>query len=419
MDILRLLLLLSSRTPELCYIGPAILLPSLDFGLDAMLRRIVDFEQQALDLSHYQQLPDDWYIAVADVVGSTQLASVGRDKDVNFIAGAAMAVLTPALATDDELAAIQFGGDGVLAAVPGRKHAAIRSLLAALAYWAGDVFNIGLRIGMVPVQALNQSGLKTYASLQMVSEQHAFGLFLGEGIQAADDWVKQDPQWHIQPEQGPLPGLENLSCRWHPIPSHRGTILSIIIDPLVEGDAGVAALDSLLRDLHSIAPGEVASPLGRLDQLTPPAVPSWRSVSRELKIPQSSGRFKRLLLAYMGSFILWLAWRFGGKLGAVDAKRYLNSLLKRSDFRKQAGGPRMVLDLTPEEVTRILVLLDAAETRGEIVYGTAASKASTLTCLVGDFQADDHIHFIDGQALGFWRASEVLKEKRITRAKKI
>ncbi|WP_417580394.1 DUF3095 family protein [Nitrincola sp.] len=384
-----------------------------------MLRRIVDFEQQALDLSHYQQLPDDWYIAVADVVGSTQLARVGRDKDVNFIAGAAVAVLTPALTGNDELAAIQFGGDGVLAAVPGDKAEQIKTLLAALAYWSKEAFSIELRIGMVPVKALNQSGLRTYASLQMVSEQRAFGLFLGEGIQAADDWVKQDPQWHILPVQGVLPGLENLSCRWDPIPSRRGSILSIIIDPLVPGDEGIQALNKLFRELNSIAPGELTSPLGTREQLTPPAIPGWRSVSRELKTPNTGTGIKRFLKAYAGSFILWLAWRIGGKLGPVDAKRYLSSLRYRSDFRKQAGGPRMVLDLTPDEVAATLKRLDAAEARGEIIYGTATSEASTLTCLVGDFQADDHIHFVDGQALGFWRASVVLKEKRIARANKM
>ncbi|KGK42342.1 hypothetical protein LH51_07895 [Nitrincola sp. A-D6] len=182
---------------------------------------------------------------------------------------------------------------------------------------------------------------------------------------------------------------------------------------------GIKALDSLFRELYCIIPGQAASPLGKLDQLTPPAIPSWRSIARELKIPHSSGLFKRLVKAYLGSFILWLAWRVGGKLGRVNARQYLSSLQLQSDFRKHAGGPRMVLDLTPDELTATLKLLDAAEARGDIIYGTAISEASTLTCLVGDFQADDHIHFVDGQALGFWRASVVLKDKRIARTEKM
>ncbi|MCD8512392.1 MAG: DUF3095 domain-containing protein [Nitrincola sp.] len=75
----------------------------------------------------------------------------------------------------------------------------------------------------------------------------------------------------------------------------------------------------------------------------------------------------------------------------------------------------MVLDLTENELTLLTALLDTAEHAGEIIYGIATSEASTLTCLVEDFQSDNHIHFIDGQGLGFWRASIMLKEKRLAR----
>ena len=34
-----------------------------------------------------------------------------------------------------------------------------------------------------------------------------------------------------------------------------------------------------------------------------------------------------------------------------------------------------------------------------------------MTCLVGDFAADRHVHFVDGAGLGYWRAATVLKAK--------
>ena len=58
--------------------------------------------------------------------------------------------------------------------------------------------------------------------------------------------------------------------------------------------------------------------------------------------------------------------------------------------------------------------LAAAEARGHIRFGTARAKATTLTCMVGDFFADRHVHFVDGDGLGFWRASVELKKKTIT-----
>lgn len=379
-----------------------------------MLGRIYDFDAQAFDLDHYEALSDDWCIAIADVVSSTQLAEKGRDKDVNFVAAAAVAVLKHALESEGESAAIQFGGDGVIAAIPPNHVDVVRQRLAALAYWSSDLFNIPLRIGIVPVADLNRAQRPCYVSLQVLDEHNAFGLFLGDGIQAADDWVKQDATWQIQPLKGDLPGVENLSCRWHPVNSNRGLIVSIIIDPISTGDKGLTALNRVVQEITALTPAEQASPLGQERALQPPAIPSWKSISRELKTQSNTPTITRIMTAYVGSFILWLAWRSGGKLGGINASRYLHSLSRKTDYRKQAGGPRMVLDLTHTEFDAIQGLLIQAEQQGEIVFGIATSDAATLTCLVGDFQADDHVHFIDGQGLGFWRASMMLKGKRIT-----
>ena len=71
-----------------------------------------------------------------------------------------------------------------------------------------------------------------------------------------------------------------------------------------------------------------------------------------------------------------------------------------------------MLDLTPGEAERIEAILARAEAAGEIVYGTSRADAATITCLVGNFAADRHVHFVDGAHLGFWRASVELKGKR-------
>jgi hypothetical protein len=95
----------------------------------------------------------------------------------------------------------------------------------------------------------------------------------------------------------------------------------------------------------------------------------------------------------------------------VDVKAYRQSMAARSDFRKLAGGVRLVLDVTEEEARRIEALLRAEEVSGRLRTGTARSPEATITCMVGDFMADRHVHFVDGSGLGFWRASQVLKAK--------
>ena len=379
-----------------------------------MLGRIINFDSQAFDLKHYEQLPGDWYIAIADVVSSTALAQKGRDKDVNFVAAAALAVLKHQLEQDGDPAALQFGGDGVIAAVPPDQKEAIMHRLAALAHWSQALFQISLRVGLVPIQALNDAKLPCFVSLQVLDDQNAFGLFLGDGIQAADDWVKQDPQWQIKPKEGDLPGLENLSCRWHPIPSARGIIASIIMDPTKSGKAGIFQLNQVNARINQAISIEKTSPMKQTKALKPPAFPSWESINRELKISSEKRKVNRIITAYTSSFLLWLAWRVGGKLVKINASHYLQSLAIKTDFRKQSGGPRMVLDLSHEELDKLLTILQEEEEKGTLLFGISTSKASSLTCLVQSFQADNHIHFIDGQELGFWRASIMLKKKRVT-----
>ena len=190
------------------------------------LPSIRDFTVSSHDPAAYAQLPDDWWLAVADVIGSTRLAAAGRDRDVNFVAGAIVAALSHVLNGRAELsgsegqggaASCQFGGDGAMAAVPPDCRAAIEDSLTALAHWATEELDVPLRVGMVPVSALSQAGLPILAALQEFGNGDSFGQFLGAGAAAADSWVKADARWRLTAKPGPIPGLEQLSCRWRPV----------------------------------------------------------------------------------------------------------------------------------------------------------------------------------------------------------
>jgi hypothetical protein len=370
-----------------------------------------DFAEAARDAEHFARLDGDWSIAVADVVASTQLAANGRDRDVNFVAAGVVAVLQSVLDSPDAIAACQFGGDGAIAAVPPERRMAARDALQALAHWAQAEFNVPLRVGMVPVSALIKAGLEVRVALNDFGNGNAFGLFLGGGVAAADTWVKQDPKWRLEPKQGELPGLAGVSCRWNPVSPKRGIVLCIIVDSALPGAAGMAAVSRVQDQIEAIVSTEAASPFGQGERLLPTPFPPWRSLMRELRTEPPGRRPLRLLKALAGALIIYLVHKAGGKVGPVDSDAYRRSTAIRTDYRKQAGGPRMVLDVTEEEARRIEAVLDQAERDGEIHFGTARADAASMTCLVGDFAADRHVHFVDGSRLGFWRASVPLKEK--------
>ncbi len=370
---------------------------------------IHDFAAEASDPGRYAALDGEWSLAIADVIGSTRLAGEGRHRDVNFVAAAVVAVLSQAVQMGGEPVACQFGGDGAIAAVPPGREAEARSALAALAHWSGAIMDVPLRVGIVPVRALLDEGLDVLAALHDFGNGNAFGLFLGSGVVAADAWVKDDARWRLDPQAGPLPGLDTVSCRWNPVAPRRGTVLCVIVDSVEAGTAGLATLARIQDEIESIVPTAGAAPLGAGERLEARWPPAWRALLMEARGGRPGEAFGRVAGALFKSAIMCVLLKFGLKLANFDPEHYRRSMAERSDFRKSAGGPRMVLDVTEDEAAEIERRLAAAAAAGTIRYGTARADATTVTCLVGDFAADRHVHFVDGSQLGFWRASVMLK----------
>ncbi|TNC94604.1 MAG: Uncharacterized protein FD119_3055 [Stygiobacter sp.] len=280
--------------------------------------------------------------------------------------------------------------------------------MAALGWWSTHELDIPLRVGMVPVAALHRQGHVVLAALHDFGNTNVFGQFLGGGVPMAEHWMKADAQWRITPQEGDLPGLEGLSCRWEPIPPRRGHILCIIIDPV---DPLGDAVRRLLHRLEQVVTTERAAPLGDGGDLRPVVVPRARLLGMEAKVVARGRRLLRVGRAVVGSVLLGLVHRLGGKALGLDVGFYRRKVAERSDYRKLAGGPRLVLDVTAGEDAAIEALLAEAEAAGQIRFGLARSTATTMTCMVGDFSADRHVHFVDGDGLGYWRASVMLKEK--------
>lgn len=387
-----------------------------------LLPVIRDFAAEASDPRHYARLGDGWSLAVADVTGSTRLAGQGRHRDVNFVAAGVVAVLSDAVRLEGEPAACQFGGDGAIAAVPPGREDAAGAALSALAHWSAEVMDVPLRVGLVPVRALLDRGLEVLAALQDVGNGNSFGLFLGAGVVAADAWVKEDARWRLPPRPGPLPGLEAVSCRWNPVPPRRGTVLCVIVDAVDPGAAGLLELARVQRAIEAIVPTAGAAPLGGGEGLEARWPPAWRSLWMEARGDRDgdaagpAARAGRVVKALAGSGLLALLLRMGWTLRGFDPEIYRSRMAERTDFRKSAGGPRLVLDVTEAEADAIEELLARAAGAGSIRYGTARADATTVTCLVGDVMADRHVHFVDGAGLGFWRASVMLKAMKAREA---
>ncbi len=188
-----------------------------------------DFREVVSD-RHFRPLPEDWLVIVADIQGSTKAIEEGRYKDVNTLGAAAIVAAQNAMGKEDF--PFVFGGDGATLLVPPEAFPAVAAGLDGVRSLARKKFGMTLRVGAVRASELHVAGhlvevgkLELFAGKSMAS-------FRGGGLAKADSLVKGDPARYAVPEGAePKADLNGLSCRWKPIPSTNGRMLSLLVWP--------------------------------------------------------------------------------------------------------------------------------------------------------------------------------------------
>jgi hypothetical protein len=368
----------------------------------------------------YAPLPDDWWMLIADVAGSTQAIREGRYKSVNMVgASAIMAVLNVRGTVEIPFA---FGGDGATLAVPPVLKDAACSALLALQARSRAMFGLELRVGAVALADLHARGQDVRLRKYRLSPGNHLAMFAGDGVELAERLVKTDQEGDRHRLQADAdveaaPDLAGLSCRWDPLVSSRGCMMNVMVqataaDAEEEGRvlaATIAAISGVLgHDLTDHAPASRSSmhfrwpPRGLLLEARATAGPKpvWR---RYLEVLVSS-----LLQAW--------AERTGGRIGPYDAPPYGEELRANTDFRKYDGMFRTLLDVTPAQAVAIEAVLEEGYRAGDLIYGTHTAPEALMTCLLFDLEQSEHVHFVDGGNGGFAMAAVGFKARLAGRA---
>ena len=195
----------------------------------------LDSPYRTFDEAHYRAAPDDWALVLTDIVGSTQAIAEGRHKTVNFVA--AMAIAAARNLCAPESIPFLFGGDGAVLMVPPQHQPAVRQALARVRGAAWREHGLRLRVGMVPVSALRTQGCDVRVARYEPTPGNSFGVFAGGGVSVLEDAIR-GRAW---PELGALAevpeilddgvpvDLSGLSCRWAPLQSQHGKMLTLIL----------------------------------------------------------------------------------------------------------------------------------------------------------------------------------------------
>jgi hypothetical protein len=361
----------------------------------------------------YAPLPDDWTLGVADIVQSTEAIHANRYKAVNMAGAAVIAAVKNALGGREF--PYVFGGDGASFAVPPRYLMRAREALAATAAWVKDDLNLAMRVALVPVASVHAQGLDVRVARFAPSPNVSYAMFSGGGLGWADAAVKRGEFAVACAPASARPDLTGLSCRFAPIPTARGVILSLLIMPAdgANPEAFRAVIEEVLALIEN-SPG-TSKPV-------PPAGPSlqWPPAGAELEARTARSVRMPLLvrrsIVVARTFLYYLIMRYKIRVGRFVPATYLEQVVENSDFRKFDDALRMILDCTPDLAVTIEKRLVTAASAGTVRYGLHTQDAALMTCFTPSPTESNHVHFIDGAGGGFAAAATAMKKMTVLRS---
>lgn len=371
----------------------------------------------ALDPSRYRPAPADWQLTITDIEGSTRAVERGLQKSVNMIAASCIAAVGNACA-DMELPYL-FGGDGATILIPPEHADAAFAVLSGVRAFARTNTGLVLRAGAMRVGELRGYGHDVLVARYEVSPGNSFAMFRGGGVGFLDHVLKGreagvSATIVTLPEVASEPDLTGLSCRWQPIASRSGCMVSLVV---TMSDRH-ADYRSVLHHLLEIAGDGVrpATPEMLETALRRRWLPSDEAMAIEIAAAGMKswlGRLGRRLAIMAGALAIQLPLRLGLRLAAVD--RYLAETTRNTDFCKIDDGLQMVIDCAPAALARIEAYLMELEAAGTIGFGLYVSDSAVMTCLVKSMAESRHVHFIDVAGGGYTRASKALRNKAAAR----
>lgn len=369
---------------------------------------------QAAELQYYAPVPEDWTVLIGDIRDSTGAIESGRYKAVNMVGAAVITSVLNACPGLD--LPFVFGGDGGALVVPLDALDAGRKALAALQSHTKTAFDLDLRAAAIPVAALKAGGHDLRIMKLRLSEDNHLAMFAGSGLNQADEWLKRalpDDPILIKPLDA-APDLEGLSCRWQPLESQNGMILTIISASSDRTSAGernhfLNVTQALARILG--APLELSSPVSDSSLQF-----RWPPAGLDLETRATAGNkslFRRRLEILLQSLLQGFAEFSRGRVGYYDAPKYREEMRHNTDFEKYDGMLRLVLDVSPEQSAGIFHYFQQEHAVGRLNYGIHTANEALVTCVVFNLQQSRHIHFIDGANGGYALAATNLKRQLI------
>lgn len=383
------------------------------------LETFEDFEDFA-NPAHYVAAPDDWALIITDIRTSLSAIKDGRYRDINLVGAACIAAARNG-SNDTDIGYV-FGGDGAALFVPPSVREAVLGQIVATRQWAAKVFDLDLRVSAFDVASLRRRGKEVLVAKFGLGGCNTLALFNGGGLELAEALTKRDESditFTGRMDDRVTPDLSGLSCRWEPLHTRKGIILTLLIHAT---GAGWRENDRTYSDIaHAI--GDIVghgrlsgSPVHRenMIEVWPPS-----GLRREaLAQPGALGVSGKFIWLHFETLMVRIANKFNIPIGTYRPRAYHAGMRRNADYRKFDDMLRMVIDCSPKQHDAIIALLENYAARGKIVFGMQMSRRAIMTCLIFSLSEQAHVHFIDGEDGGYALAAIALKAQLAQRRRR-
>ena len=380
--------------------------PDTAAGFFASLPRLAN-PGDTFDEANYRPAPDDWGVAVTDIVDSTAAIAEGNHKTVNFVAAMAIAALKNLCAP--EPIPFLFGGDGAVVMVPPHQVDAARRELARVRGLAAREFDINLRVGLALVRELRRHGSDVRVGRYEPSPGNSFGIFLGGGVTQLERAMRGDGAPELIAAAAIAESLDDaaptdltgLSCSWDELRSQHGRMVTLIVH-------GAEHLREVYTNVMRLA-GQRGDPRpARRDTLRARWPPKGLLI--EARARRRGGLLAVSVLRVLAETLLArIVLARGRPVGDFDPERYLREVTSNTDFCRYDETLCFVVDCPLEAVDPIRNYVDAYVGSRHARCGIDIADTALMTCLVTSAAAGLHVHFVDGGGGGYTNAAKRLK----------
>ncbi|MCB1175792.1 MAG: DUF3095 domain-containing protein [Leptospiraceae bacterium] len=371
--------------------------------------------QDILKRDLYTPVPPDWLIVITDVKGSTQAIQEGRYKDVN-VAGALGAIAISNEYKDMNFPFV-FGGDGVTVLLPASLGQRLRDILYDTGQQVKKLYDLDLRLGIVPVADVYAAGLELSVAKLGVSRYYNQAIIQGNGIQAAERWIKspEGERYLIRTTQNPAvrASFEGFTCRWQDIPSQQGETIAMIVqlrsmNPESRQSTFLAILDQINAifgqesEYHPLYEAGLAVSSDRKILWKEAAARSGQRTGLRVWIKYWQIKIETLITR------LAIRYHIGFKAYWYNLAQLKDYQILSCDFKKYDGTLKMVIAGQTADRRRLQAWFDGLYKDKKIYYGLHVSDRALITCLLHAGSRRE-VHFVDGADGGYALASKALK----------